>query len=558
MRDVTGDGDVESNPGPHPPLRAGEEEELHCPIPAREALPLAPNALGGDAPRCCVFLGTTANARHDGLAPADMQVARATNSLKAPQAATPAVEHDIARSATASVSARGPVHVPDGKIGQPNEFGDYALRTDWVALALRTLDLGTPQVDAFSTAASARFPYYWSASQDAFRQPWEKFQPLWINPPFALLAQVIARVVNMRLRAYVVVPDWDCLWRLDIVRAPHGALLLPRQTLFCLDGVHPLPTPAWRVYVVGFWGSSNYAMVPAPSLMLSGDVEPNPGPATPPMPFTEFATSFASDFMSHADKTQLARHYADLQRRSIAWQPGWHVPLLEGTSLSLDLGASMQLLAAYEVYSDTRLTNQGATFGWVTEAADEVAALKAQLAALKLQLEPPSQESLRGDYYWANVTAFKNLNPGPQWMKDLVAIFEDVSKDISDDKTPHLLDIWRLLVDAHFRYSQSFPRTPGVPSSARTPVASSSNATANGSQHVAASRRPVPITLRQVTERGGTVAQETTAHGATTFAYLDGHKYYVSKKGDLWDTTVPPPQACFRCGQAHWHWECSQ
>ena len=50
--------------------------------------------------------------------------------------------------------------------------------------------------------------------------------------------------------------------------------------------------------------------------------------------------------------------------------------------------------------------------------------------------------------------------------------------------------------------------------------------------------------------------EPTPLGGIANFALLQGKRYYVSKKGALWDTAVPPPSACNHCGATHWFWQC--
>jgi hypothetical protein len=65
--------------------------------------------------------------------------------------------------------------------------------------------------------------------------------------------------------------------------------------------------------------------------------------------------------------------------------------------------------------------------------------------------------------------------------------------------------------------------------------------------------------LAELQEKGGAVETVTTPYGSVvTFATLEGRKYYVSKKGQLWDTAVPPPALCNSCKLAHWFWECPE
>ena len=139
-------------------------------------------------------------------------------------------------------------------------------------------------------------------------------------------------------------------------------------------------------------------------------------------------------------------------------------------------------------------------------------------------------------------------------MKDMLLTFLAATSDISEDKSAHLLALWRTLVSTYFQYQSSYRHTTQSSNQHLNPTQS----TAPSQPPTQGRRRPLGFSLEQARQRGGIITTEQTPHGISTFVTLDNHKYYMSKRGDLWDTSLPPPGACFECGQLHWHWECQK
>jgi hypothetical protein len=81
---------------------------------------------------------------------------------------------------------------------------------------------------------------------------------------------------------------------------------------------------------------------------------------------------------------------------------------------------------------------------------------------------------------------------------------------------------------------------------------------ASSSPKPAQKQRPLPISVAELKQRGGRLETEITPNGVVTFAFLSNKRYYLSKKGALWYTSVPPPAACHSCDAFHWFWECPQ
>ena len=123
----------------------------------------------------------------------------------------------------------------------------------------------------------------------------------------------------------------------------------------------------------------------------------------------------------------------------------------------MDLLDACQFCAAYELYGNFLLQRTAEQLMWVP-IPDEVTQLRAEIARLQVtpQPPPPSEESLSTDYSLANIQAFQGLNPQPQWMQALLSHFHTAASDISEDKTAHLLPIWRTLVSTYFRYQQTY------------------------------------------------------------------------------------------------------
>jgi len=93
----------------------------------------------------------------------------------------------------------------------PTDWGeeDYAVVPELVAEACGRLGI-SPVRDAFATPASHRFPAYWTREDDVFAQPWDYATagPLWANPPFSRLEEVVAKAAPEGSLMLIVAPEW--------------------------------------------------------------------------------------------------------------------------------------------------------------------------------------------------------------------------------------------------------------------------------------------------------------------------------------------------------------
>jgi len=96
---------------------------------------------------------------------------------------------------------------PAGSHWRAQDYAVQRARVEEITAALGV----APTVDAFSTSNTARFARWWgpgsAESEDAFSKSWtDEF--LWLNPPFALFHRVLAKVVQDRAHAVIIVPEW--------------------------------------------------------------------------------------------------------------------------------------------------------------------------------------------------------------------------------------------------------------------------------------------------------------------------------------------------------------
>ena len=117
--------------------------------------------------------------------------------------------------------------------------------------------LGPLTVDLFASTATRRLPRFYSehhcpetAGVDAFRVPWRPLGRCWINPPFALLPRVLAKLRAEAADAVVLIPCWPSRpwWPLLLSDPDHwhpavlqALLLPPAADLFVLPARAPTP-----------------------------------------------------------------------------------------------------------------------------------------------------------------------------------------------------------------------------------------------------------------------------------------------------------------------------
>jgi len=93
----------------------------------------------------------------------------------------------------------------------PPDWGedDYAVLPDLVREACSRLGIA-PVRDAFDTATNRRLPAFWSKAEDAFAQAWDypSAGPLWANPPFSRLDEVVTKASQEGSLVLIVAPEW--------------------------------------------------------------------------------------------------------------------------------------------------------------------------------------------------------------------------------------------------------------------------------------------------------------------------------------------------------------
>jgi len=87
-----------------------------------------------------------------------------------------------------------------------------------------------PGVDLFASAEHHQLPTYYSATEDpnalgvdAFQATWHALPALYINHPWPLIHKCLTRLVQDRVQALMVVPEWPTaqwwpLWSSIVVR----------------------------------------------------------------------------------------------------------------------------------------------------------------------------------------------------------------------------------------------------------------------------------------------------------------------------------------------------
>jgi len=93
----------------------------------------------------------------------------------------------------------------------PTDWGeeDDALVPKLVADSCGRLGISLVR-DAFATPANHNFPAYWTRKDDAFAQPWDYATagPLWANPPFSRLEEVVAKAAQEGCLMLIIAPEW--------------------------------------------------------------------------------------------------------------------------------------------------------------------------------------------------------------------------------------------------------------------------------------------------------------------------------------------------------------
>lgn len=118
---------------------------------------------------------------------------------------------------------------------------------------------GVPEIDLFATANNHQVPRYYSRypdphceGVDAFEKDWRQHHLAYANPPFALLARVVAKIRREQASVLLVTPIWKSSpWFPDLVELSKGRmLLLPHQDDLYLPvssgHIVPLGKPRWQ------------------------------------------------------------------------------------------------------------------------------------------------------------------------------------------------------------------------------------------------------------------------------------------------------------------------
>lgn len=465
---------------------------------------------------------------------------------------------------------------------------DYALIPKYFYRIFAFFDLPLPSIDAFASPENCRVPKFWSIFDDAFLHNWSSEKLIWANPPFHLLNRVLDRLKNQPVHIVLLFPVIYPYPLAFLFKISTQHLLLPNEPIFIFSNRRILPTPPWPIYVFHintkhtFWNIRKL-------LLLSGDIEQNPGPAI--VPFQEFCTSFANEFLQSISSIEMSRKKIELKFRSQTWPPSWWQTLLVGTSFQLSVDDALPLFVAYEVYADVILQFQDDHFLWSPNSAvsasqnsallEQISMLQKEIAELKVQkmtINTSSEEYLSQNFSLESVLTFQKFEHLPVWMREMSKIFQSSFEDIQEDgaKSDPLQELWKLMVHTFFRYKTSFKTTNSFsseflrssspfhsfsPSSHVSSSFPSSQSPSNSflqssSSSVQRIHPPVNFGVDELIRRGGKVYEEHTPHGLQNFAILGEDKFYISRDGSLWNVKFPPPKKCFRCSRYHWHWEC--
>ena len=116
-----------------------------------------------------------------------------------------------------------------------------------------------PEVDLFANHLNKVCSLYASPKSNAFRFDWkalhDELGPLWINPPFSRMEEVMTKVAMEPCIALIVAPDWETptarRWKrlLDRLSVARLDLEAHEGTLFTADSGRALPFPPWRCSV---------------------------------------------------------------------------------------------------------------------------------------------------------------------------------------------------------------------------------------------------------------------------------------------------------------------
>lgn len=125
----------------------------------------------------------------------------------------------------------------------------YTLIDEWFLRVCKWADF-TPKIDAFANAKNRRCERFWDRTINAFSQQWGAI-PLWMNPPFETLSEVVEKIIDDKCRCLLLVPVWeDESWweKLELITLDFWDL--PSDcSLYMDDNGKSYPPPSWSTRV---------------------------------------------------------------------------------------------------------------------------------------------------------------------------------------------------------------------------------------------------------------------------------------------------------------------
>ena len=138
---------------------------------------------------------------------------------------------------------------PGPGVSKPVE--DYKLLPCWRDWALSKLRCPVPALDGFAEPHNTQYPVFWTPHTNAFTKDWRLERPVWMNPPFSLMAEVLRRIQTEGAHIVLVCPSYSPeLNSLKILSSRHTCL--PRVPLYLRHGATLMPTPKWSTWVLYF------------------------------------------------------------------------------------------------------------------------------------------------------------------------------------------------------------------------------------------------------------------------------------------------------------------
>jgi len=111
-----------------------------------------------------------------------------------------------------------------------------------------------PVRDVFATASNCRSPAFWSKAEDAFAQAWDypSAGPLWPNPPFSRLDEVVTKASREGSLMLVVAPEWGgpgYPWLAALCALCPRRWCFPEgRPVYLRGGTELMPAPRWRIW----------------------------------------------------------------------------------------------------------------------------------------------------------------------------------------------------------------------------------------------------------------------------------------------------------------------